>query len=418
MTDSVLKDTVNALRDKLVVEDLRQPGKVKFPLVPALFAIITAWCSGCNNAVAVADYLCSKRKILAEVIEGLPANLTMSHDTVLRMLKAVKFSELQSFLSEFCLSMDGQTPRAMVYAPVEGAKCPDDRRQYNRLYYVTLYDSTNKMAIAQDEVAVKENENKSCVRLLKMFSLSGSIVTADALNTQRSVAKAIIEQDGEYCLAVKDNHKKLNKAIRLAFEGCDDEYTPLLNAEKLGDFETYLRTYRTPVELGHGRVEEREIQVLPADFIKDRVLGEWAEDCECIVKATTYCYDKKYKLEKEPIVRYYVCSINPEDEGIAETVYRAVRHHWHIENSLHWRLDIDFGQDWMQVKSREYARNRILLNKLALNILTMLQPEYSKKSEKISMRRLMLKLRDDPELAITGIIKYCKIAVSDAEVRA
>ena len=374
----------------------------------------------------MADYLCSKRKILAEVIEGLPANLTMSHDTVLRMLKAVKFSELQSFLSEFCLcletyqqikessekrilSMDGQTPRAMVYAPVEGAKCPDDRRQYNRLYYVTLYDSTNKMAIAQDEVAVKENENKSCVRLLKMFSLSGSIVTADALN---------IEQDGEYCLAVKDNHKKLNKAIRLAFEGCDDEYTPLLNAEKLGDFETYLRTYRTPVELGHGRVEEREIQVLPADFIKDRVLGEWAEDCECIVKATTYCYDKKYKLEKEPIVRYYVCSINPEDEGIAETVYRAVRHHWHIENSLHWRLDIDFGQDWMQVKSREYARNRILLNKLALNILTMLQPEYSKKSEKISMRRLMLKLRDDPELAITGIIKYCKIAVSDAEVRA
>ena len=40
-------------------------------------------------------------------------------------------------------------------------------------------------------------------------------------------------------------------------------------------------------------------------------------------------YDKKYKLEKEPLVRYYVCSINPEDEGIAETIYRAVREHWH-----------------------------------------------------------------------------------------
>ena len=97
MTDSVLKDTVNALADKLVVTDLRQPGKVKFPLVPALFAIITAWCSGCNNAVAVADYLCSKRKILAEVIEGLPANLTMSHDTVLRMLKAVIVNDIRNF---------------------------------------------------------------------------------------------------------------------------------------------------------------------------------------------------------------------------------------------------------------------------------------------------------------------------------
>ena len=74
---------------------------------------------------------------------------------------------------------------------------------------------------------------------------------------------------------------------RPCFECSDDEYTPLLNAEKLDDFETYLRTYRTPVELGHGRVEEREIQVLPADFIKDKVLAEWTKDCECIVKATT-----------------------------------------------------------------------------------------------------------------------------------
>ena len=95
-----------------------------------------------------------------------------------------------------------------------------------------------------------------------------------------------------------------------------------------------------------------------------------------------------------------------------------MREHWHIENSLHWRPDIDFGRYWMQVKSRDYAGNRLLLNKLALNILTMLQPEYPKKSEQISMRRLMLKLRDDPELAINGIIKYCKIAAPDDAVRA
>jgi len=101
-----------------------------------------------------------------------------------------------------------------------------------------------------------------------------------------------------------------------------------------------------------------------------------------------------------------------------------VREHWHIENSLHWRPDIDFGQYWMQVKSRDYAGNRLLLNKLALNILnilnilTMLQPEHSKKSDKISMHLIMLKLRDDPELAINGIIKYCKIAGPDDAVRA
>ena len=34
------------------------------------------------------------------------------------------------------------------------------------------------------------------------------------------------------------------------------------------------------------------------------------------------------------------------------------------------------------------------------------------------MRRLMLKLRDDPELAVNGIIKYCKNAGPDDAVRA
>ena len=49
---------------------------------------------------------------------------------------------------------------------------------------------------------------------------------------------------------------------------------------------------------------------------------------------------------------------------------------------------------------RDCARNRLLLNRLVLNILTMLHPEHSKQSEKISIRRLMLKLRNAPELVI------------------
>lgn len=72
--------------------------------------------------------------------------------------------------------------------------------------------------------------------------------------------------------------------------------------------------------------------------------GEWTEDCERIAQAAAYCYDQKYRLEKEPLVRYCVCQINPEDEGTAETVYTALRERWHTENPLHWRQDIDFGR--------------------------------------------------------------------------
>ena len=395
MSTTSVKETVSSLMKQIKVTDYRQQSKVKFPLLPALFAIVIAWCCNCKNAVEVSDFLSAKKKYLAQIIEGLSEEESMSHDTVLRLLKMVKISELHDFLTEFanrlannqketrCLSLDGQTPRAMIYEAEKGEKSPKDRRQYNKLYYVTLYDSTNKISLAQDEVQDKENENKSCVRLLQMFSLSGCVVTADALNTQRSVADAIINQDGEYCLALKGNHEKLQKAVMNAFEGIDDSEVPLLEKERLLDYDCELKSYESETELEHGRVETRRVDVLPADFIKPRVLGDWKEDCECIV-----------------------CSINPESPDLAKTLYRCIREHWHIENSLHWCLDVDFGQDLMQVKSREYARNRILLNKIALNVLKIVQPRFAKKSERCSIPRLQKKLRDDCSIAVDGLIEY------------
>ena len=94
----------------------------------------------------------------------------------------------------------------------------DDKRLHQRLYYVTLFDSTNGLSLGMEEVYVKENENKACVRAIEMFDLAGTVVTADALNTQRSVAEAIIRQGWDYVLAVKDNHKSIRKAIRQALE--------------------------------------------------------------------------------------------------------------------------------------------------------------------------------------------------------
>ena len=40
-------------------------------------------------------------------------------------------------------------------------------------------------------------------RLLDMLSLKGTIVTVDALNCQRDIARRIVEQGGDYVLALK-----------------------------------------------------------------------------------------------------------------------------------------------------------------------------------------------------------------------
>lgn len=176
-----LRDAVEVMMSKLVVTDARQKVKVKYPLLPTLFGIIIAWVCGNNSCVAVADYWEDNRDFLKECILGFPDH-NISHDTVNRLLSVIKMSELQDFLMEFCrrylesisyegircLNLDGQTNRALEYEPkldVNGNTVMDSRT-YDRLYYVTLYDSTNGLALAQDEVQDKENENKCCIRLI------------------------------------------------------------------------------------------------------------------------------------------------------------------------------------------------------------------------------------------------------------
>ena len=75
-----------------------------------------------------------------------------------------------------------------------------------------------------------------------MFDLSGCIVTCDALNTQRSVAEAIIKANADYCLALKDNHKTLRKAVSEAF----------------ANEEVERNIFTAPVKTAHGRIEQPE----------------------------------------------------------------------------------------------------------------------------------------------------------------
>ncbi len=209
----------------------------------------------------------------------------ISHDTVNRLFSLIMVDDLKGLMAHFSqlelknsingetdikriLSLDGQTPKAAEYEPKEGSLglSNDDRRLLNRLYYVSLYDSTAGLTLAMEDVESKENENKACVRAIEMFDLEGTIVTADALNTQRSVAEAIIRKGGDYVLALKDNHKTLKKGVQEAISN------PLL-------VEMHGETYSTDVELGHGRIETRTVIALPASVIPNRqAIRDWKKD--------------------------------------------------------------------------------------------------------------------------------------------
>jgi predicted transposase YbfD/YdcC len=62
----------------------------------------------------------------------------------------------------------------------------------------------------------------------------------------------------------------------------------------------------------------------------------------------------------------------------------AVRGHWGIENSLHWQLDIAFGEDASRVQRRNGAENLAQLRRMALGLLKRHAAKASIKCKRLS----------------------------------
>ena len=63
--------------------------------------------------------------------------------------------------------------------------------------------------------------------------------------------------------------------------------------------------------------------------------------------------------------RYYISSLS----GNAERLLGAIRGHWGVENSVHWVLDVSFGEDGSRVRNGNSAEIFAVIRRMALNML-------------------------------------------------
>ena len=125
------------------------------------------------------------------------------------------------------------------------------RRSFDRasgksaLHMVSAWGCQQRLVLAQIATDAKSNEITAVPKLLRMLSLKGTIVTADALNCQRAIAEQIVAQQGDYALALKGNQGTLYDDVVLLFD--DRELKASASAPR--------------VEADHGRVETRTATV-------------------------------------------------------------------------------------------------------------------------------------------------------------
>ena len=192
--------------------------------------------------------------------------------------------------------------------------------------------------------------------------LKGCLVTIDAMGCQQAIAEKIIQQEGDYILAVKDNQKCLHQDIQEAFE------------------HAAIEDYYSQTELAHGRIETRTTSLITdMDWICSR--EQWA-GLACIIRVEATREQKKSGLT-ENSTRYYISS----KTATAQYFQASIRSHWAIENKLHWMLDVAFGEDNSKKRKNNSAQNFSLISKIALHMIQKHPQDPARGAKKISVKR-------------------------------
>ena len=104
----------------------------------------------------------------------------------------------------------------------------------------------------------------------------------------------------------------------------------------------------------------------------------------CLLSKIESLREFKTKKNSEFETRYYICS----DLIDVKKALNASRLHWHIENKLHWILDMNFDEDNSKVRKDHAPQNMAIVRHIALNLINRFK---ERKKLKVSFRRIQNK---------------------------
>ena len=332
------------------VVDPRVDYLVEHNLLEMIIMSICAVICGADNWVEVADWAREKMDWLKQHLElknGIP-----SHDTFRRIFLRIDPEQYQASFMSWIQAVFGATKGQVVAVDGKQLRGSKSRRLGQKaICMVSAWAVKNRIVLGQRKTEEKSNEIKAIPELLKLLEIAGCIVTIDAAGCQKENAGIIVEQRGDYLLAVKGNQGKLHDDIRFLFSIAHDR-----------DFKGVDSDWARSVSKDHGRIEIRECWVIDDEQELDFIRGH-----EAWSKLQTITMIRSTRREGETTSTqdsYFISSLACDARRILE----AKRSHWTIENGLHWLLDVVFNEDRHQLKGNG-AANMAAVRHMALNLL-------------------------------------------------
>jgi predicted transposase YbfD/YdcC len=340
------------------LEDKRESYKIQYSVAEILLVTLCGVVAGADGWEDIEDYGESKIDLLREMLpyeSGIP-----SDDTLRRFFRAVAPHAFREVFVAFVRQMLPKAADRLI--AVDGKTL---RRSHDgsakALHLVSAFATEARLVLAQVATPEKSNEITAIPELLKLLDLRGATVSIDAMGCQREIAQQIGDSGGHYLLGLKGNQGTLHDDVRLFFEKFPEG--------------SVLQTYED-VDKGHGRIETRRCD-MTSDIAWLQETHNWPHVKSIVRITATRSIGDKVSTE----TRYYITSDTPEPSHVLANT----RSHWAIENTLHWTLDMSFGEDACRIRKDNAPLAIATIRHVALNLL------QSAKRPRESIKRLRKK---------------------------
>lgn len=323
-------DPRGLLRVLAGVPDPRARRGKRHELVAVLAVAVSAGLAGARSYAAVEEWAADAPvRVLAELGRvGPPPSLS----TIKRVLRSTDATVLSRVVGGWLQNraarrrqQRGQVHGRRVVAvdgkAVRGARIGDTPAPH----LLAVIEHGSGIVLGQVQVDGKSNEISSFPLLLDNLDLAGTVVTADALHTQRGHVTYLADRHADWVLTVKGNQKRLLAELRaLPFEEVDVAWQARVK--------------------GHGRIEERILKVVTVS----RGIGfPHAAQAIQIIRRSKPLKAKRWDRSETV---YAITSLTAERVQGAELA-AIMQGHWEIENRLHWVRDVTFDEDRSQIRA-------------------------------------------------------------------
>ena len=367
------------------VPDARSDRGKRYNLAELLFLIVAGLLAGGQDAEDIIDFGEDHIDWLEQFLllpHGLP-----SHDTVLRIVGLLQPGAVESLVRSWteALARPGALTTEGFQVAFDGkaARGSADRRAgLSPVHMVSAFLTEAGFTLGSERVDDKSNEIKAIPILVRSLDLRGATVSSDAMGCQREIAACLREAGAHYLLQVKGNQPTLLAQIRDIAEELARRLGP-------GEERPVFDRHRD-VDKGHCRIETR-VCLVTQDLERIERRSEWADLAGVAIMLR----------EREDVIsgkrtREFSYFILSDESASARKVAGQIRAHWSIEppastrsgetgsepkasppgrdsggarNTLHWSLDVVWGEDAHQVRHRQAAENFSWLRRFAAGLI-------------------------------------------------